>query len=335
MKTISVLTPCFNEEQNAELIYNAIREQFEKLPQYRYEHIFIDNASTDRTVEILRRLSEKDEHVRVIVNSRNFGPVRSPYYGLLQCRGDAVIALASDLQDPPELIPTFLERWEAGFKLVLGVKASSAESRPMSLVRSSFYRLLRRLSPDVEQIDGFYGFGLYDKTAIDIMRQFRDPYPYLRGVVSELGFARALVPFTQPRRQHGTSRLSWYELYDVAALGFVHYSKIPLRLAIFAGAMMAVLSMAIGLFYLGYKVFFWDRFQLGVAPLVIAFFFFSAVQLIFVGVLGEYVAGTFTYVRRRPLVIEDQRINFPHARTVAGTHARASDRAERYPEDGS
>jgi hypothetical protein len=187
---------------------------------------------------------------------------------------------------------------------------------------------MHRLSPDVEQIEGFYGFGLYDQAAITIMRQFRDPYPYLRGVVSEIGFARALVPFTQARRRHGKSRLSWYELYDVAALGFVHYSKLPLRLAIFSGMLMALLSFAIGMFYLVYKLVYWDRFQVGVAPLVIAFFFFSAVQLIFVGVLGEYVGGTFTYVRRRPLVIENERINFPRAHQVAGTHARASDATE-------
>jgi hypothetical protein len=243
----------------------------------------------------------------------------------LQCNGDAVIGIACDMQDPPELIPKFLEQWEAGFKLVLAVKERTETPGPMFLLRRAFYRLMRRLSPDVEQIEGFYGFGLYDQAAINIMREFRDPYPYLRGVVSEIGFARALIPFTQALRRHGKSRLSWYELYDVAALGFVHYSKLPLRLAIFSGMAMALVSFAIGMFYLIYKLVYWDRFQVGVAPLMIAFFFFSAVQLIFVGVLGEYVGGTFTYVRRRPLVIEDERINFPRARQVAGTHARASD----------
>ncbi len=325
MKTISILTPCYNEEQNAELIYRAVREQFDKLPQYRYEHVFIDNASVDRTVEILRRLAAEDDRVRVIVNSRNFGPVRSPYYGILQCHGDAVIGIACDLQDPPEMIPKFVEQWEAGNKLVLAVKESSEERGPMSVIRRAFYRLMRRLSPEVEQIEGFYGFGLFDQSAVAIMRQFRDPYPYLRGVISEIGFKRALVPFRQALRAHGKSRISWYELYDVAALGFVHYSKVPLRLAIFTGAAIAALSFAIGLFYLGYKLLFWDRFQLGVAPMVIAFFFFSAVQLIFIGLLGEYVGGALTYVRRRPLVLESERINFPRPREQAGTHARASD----------
>lgn len=311
MKTISVLTPCFNEEDNVRLIYEAVRAEFAKLPNYHYEHIFIDNNSSDRTVEILRELVAGDPRVRVIVNSRNFGPVRSPYYGLLQCTGDAVIGIASDLQDPPELIGKFVEKWEQGYKLALGIKESTERRGPLSLVRKFFYALMKRMSRDVQQIEGFYGFGLYDRGVIKLLRQFRDPYPYLRGVVSEIGFDKALVPFRQPDRVHGESRLSLYELYDVAILGLVHYSRVPLRMGIFAGAGIACISFLIGMFYLGYKLLYWDRFQMGMAPLVIAIFFFASVQLMFTGLLGEYIGGTLTYVRRRPLVIEEERINFP------------------------
>lgn len=309
MKKISILTPCYNEEENVAVLCERIRAVMKTLPQYDYEHIFIDNASKDNTVALIRKEIEKDSHIRCIVNARNFGHIRSPFHGMRQCYGDAVILMASDLQDPPETIPALVEKWEQGHKVVIGVKNQSKENKLMYAVRSLFYNLISRMS-EVEQIKQFTGFGLYDRQFVDVLRTIDDPYPYFRGLVSELGFDMATVNFVQPRRERGKTHNNFYTLYDMAMLGFVNYSKVPLRLACFLGFGVAILSVLVALFYLVYKLIFWQSFSAGQAPLVIGLFFFSAVQLIFIGIVGEYVGAVHTQVRKRPLVIEKQRINF-------------------------
>lgn len=308
-KRISIITACYNEEENVPILCDRIRKVMQGLPQYDYEHIFIDNASKDRTVALIRKEIEKDKHVRCIVNARNFGHIRSPFHGIRQCYGDAVIAMSSDLQDPPEKIPELVAKWEQGYKVVIGVKNQSKENPLMFAVRKMFYNLIAKMS-DVEQVKNFTGFGLYDRKFVDVIRQVDDPYPYFRGLVSELGFDMATVDFVQPRREHGHTKNNFYTLYDMAMLGFVNYSKVPLRLATFVGFGVAILSFLVALVYLIYKLVYWDSFQAGQAPLVIGLFFFSAVQLIFIGIVGEYVGAIHTQVRKRPLVIEKERINF-------------------------
>lgn len=310
MKKISIITACYNEEENVAILCERIRAVMRTLPQYDYEHVFIDNASKDRTVALIREEIEKDpQHIRCIVNARNFGHIRSPFYGMCQCYGDAVIAMASDLQDPPETIPALVEKWEAGYKVVIGVKNQSKENPLMFALRKLFYNLLAKAS-ETEQVKNFTGFGLYDKQFMDVLRQIDDPYPYFRGLVAELGFERAEVPFVQPRRERGKTHNNFYTLYDMAMLGFVNHSKLPLRLASFIGFGTAILSLLVAIVYFIYKLVFWDSFAVGTAPLVIGLFFFSAVQLFFIGIIGEYVGAIHTQVRKRPLVIEKVRINF-------------------------
>ncbi|MDE6493958.1 MAG: glycosyltransferase family 2 protein [Bacteroidales bacterium] len=311
-KKVSIVTACYNEEENVAILCERIRKVMQTLPQYDYEHIFIDNASKDNTVALIRKEIEKDSHIRCIVNARNFGHIRSPFHGIRQCYGDAVIAMSSDLQDPPEKIPELLARWEEGHKIVIAVKNQSRENPLMFGIRKLFYNLIAKMS-EVEQVKNFTGFGLYDRKFVDVLRTIDDPYPYFRGLVSELGFDVATVDFVQPRREHGRTKNNFYTLYDMAMLGFVNYSKVPLRLACFLGFGVAVLSVLVALFYLVYKLIYWDSFQAGQAPLVIGLFFFSAVQLIFIGIVGEYVGAVHTQVRKRPLVIEKERINFEGA----------------------
>lgn len=309
-KKISILTPCFNEEGNVEELYKQVKAQFEALKaRYDYEHIFIDNASQDRTVEILKGIAAKDKNVKIIVNASNFGHIRSPFYGLKQCYGDAVMLMVADLQDPPELIPEFLAKWEEGHQVVVGVKNKSKENPIMYGIRKLFYTLVRKMS-ETPMIDNFTGFGLYDKAFVDVLRATDDPYPYMRGFVAEYGGDIATVYYTQPKREHGKTSNNFYKLYDMAMLGFVNHSKVPLRLAVFIGFTIAALSLAVALFYFIYKLCYWDSFQVGNAPLVIGLFFFSAVQLIFIGILGEYIGAIHTQVRKRPLVIEKERVNF-------------------------
>jgi glycosyltransferase involved in cell wall biosynthesis len=276
---------------------------------YDYEHILIDNASTDRSAEILRRLANTDKRTKVIINTRNFGHIRSPYHGILQASGDAVIGMASDLQDPPERIPEFIHKWEEGYKVVTGVKKKSKEAGIFFFLRSFYYRALRSLS-DVPLIDNFTGFGLYDRQVIDILRSLNDPYPYFRGLIADLGFERAQIEFEQPRRKRGISKNNFYTLYDLAMLGVTGYTKIPLRLATMFGFIASLTSFLIGLVYLIYKLLFWFQFSLGSAPIVIGLFFIGSVQLFFLGVVGEYIGAIYTQVMHRPLVIEKERINF-------------------------
>jgi glycosyltransferase involved in cell wall biosynthesis len=309
MKKISIVTPCFNEEANVELLYEKIKAEIGLIPQYDFEIIFIDNASTDSTVNKVKSLIERDKNVRLIVNARNFGHIRSPYHGMMQATGDAVIMMASDLQDPPELIPTFIRSWEQGFKLVAGVKKTSEESRIFFALRKTYYSFLNRIS-EVKLIDNFTGFGLYDRDVVEIMRGLNDPYPYVRGMVCEIGFDVATVEFRQPLRKRGITKNNFYTLYDMAMLGITSHSKVPLRLALFAGFILAALSLCISLIYLFLKIIFWNSFALGTAPLLIGLFFFSSVQLFFLGLLGEYVGRIHTKISNRPLVVEKERLNF-------------------------
>lgn len=306
---ISVVTPCYNEEGNIEALCAQIRHVFEDLGEYDYEHILVDNASTDSTESILRSIAESDQRVRVILNMRNFGHVRSPYHAMLQARGSAVIGLASDLQDPPELIPDFIRQWECGYKIVLGEKTQSDESPLIYSLRTGYYRLVRRLA-DVDLVEHVTGFGLYDREVVEQFRRLNDPYPYVRGLISELGYPVARVPYRQPSRRSGLSKNNLYTLYDLAMLGFTSHSKVPLRLATMLGFLSAVVSLFVGLVYLVYKLLFWNQISVGIAPLVVGLFFFSSVQLVFLGVVGEYVGAIHTQVLRRPLVVERERINF-------------------------
>ena len=299
----------YNEEENVQELYERIVKVFEGLGRYRWELIFADNASRDGTLAVLKEIASVDRRVKIIVNRRNFGHIRSPFHALLQARGDAVISMPADLQDPPELIADFVGKWEAGVPVVLGVKRSSRDSALMFLVRSSYYGLIRRLS-DVEEIPHATGFGLYDRTFVDLLRDLDDPYPYTRGLVSELGFAYAVVPYDQLARKHGLTKNNFYSLYDMAMVGITSHSKIPLRLATILGFGLSALSLLVALGYLAYKLIFWDRFAVGIAPLVIGFFLSFSVQLFFLGLLGEYIAVIHTRVMRRPLVIERERVNF-------------------------
>lgn len=309
MKLISVVTGCFNEEENIDALCERIRAVFAGLPQYRYEHIIIDNCSTDRSVEKAKAIASRDHNVKLIVNARNFGHIRSPYYAMLQARGDAVIAMAADLQDPPEMIRDFLEQWESGYKVVVGVKTKSRESLPMSLVRRAYYRVIFRIA-DVKLIENFTGFGLYDRRVIDIVRGLDDPYPYFRGLIAEIGFEVARIPYTQPKRLRGITKSNFYTLYDLAMLGITSHSKVPIRLATMSGFALSVISMLISAVYLVLKLLFWEQFGFGLAPVLIGLFFFSSVQLFFIGLLGEYVASIHTHVMKRPLVVEKERVNF-------------------------
>ena len=290
---------------------------------YRFEHIFIDNASTDETVANIKRIIARDSSVRLIVNARNFGHIRSPFYGMLQSAGDAVICMASDLQEPPELIPEMIQVWERGFRVVAGIKKGSRESRVMWLIRSGYYRLARKLA-DVTLLDHFTGFGLYDRSVIEVLKTLDDPYPYFRGLIAELGFKVARIPYEQQSRVRGITKNNFYTLYDMAMLGITSHSKIPIRLATMAGLALSLISFLISLTYLLLKLILWDSFQLGTAPLLIGVFFFGSVQLFFIGLIGEYIASIHTQVMRRPLVIEHERVNFDSPTAVTNNEPDGS-----------
>jgi len=309
MKKVSIVSGCFNEEENLPVLLEKLRAVIASHPEYEYEIIVIDNASTDRSAEVLRAEAARDPRVKVILNARNFGHIRSPFHALLQASGDAVVYLASDLQDPPELISKFFEQWEAGFKTVVAIKNQSEETPLFFFVRRCYYRLINRLA-EIDTIQNFTGFGLYDRQVLEICRQINDPYPYFRGLISEIGFPVARIPYKQPTRKRGITKNNFYTLYDMAMLGFTSHSKVPLRLATLTGFAAAFLSLLTGFIYLGYKLLFWERFSLGVAPLIIGFFFFGSVQLFFIGILGEYIGAIHTQVLKRPLVVEKERINF-------------------------
>lgn len=309
MKLITIVTPCFNEEENVYELYQQIKTIFLRLNKYKYEHVFIDNASTDSTVTILKSLAAKDHNVKIIVNSRNFGWIRSPFYGLLQAQGDAVVYLASDLQDPPLLIYEFLNKWEEGYKIVAGIKNKSNESNLMFFIRKIGYNFISKIA-DIKLVKNFTGFGLYDKSIVTLLRNFDDPYPYFRGLIAEIGFEVCEIKYSQPSRKHGVTKSNFYKLYDIGMLGITSFSKIPIRLATMAGFTLSITSFILSLVFLFLKLVFWQHFSLGIAPILIGMFFFSSIQLFFIGLLGEYIASIHTQVMKRPLVIEKERINF-------------------------
>lgn len=308
-KHISVLTACYNEEENVFLLVEAVKSVFSKMPHYTYEHLFIDNSSSDKTVSILKEIAKSDKNVKVIVNARNFGHIRSPFHGLMQCKGEAVISLVADFQDPPEMIEQFLNKWEEGYKIVIGIKKQSKENPLMFAMRKFFYNVLASASGSDATIKNFTGFGLYDQQFITVLRGLDDPYPYFRGLVTELGFDRYEIDYTQPQRAGGKTKNNFFTLYDMAMLGFINHSKLPLRLSAFIGFFSAIISLLVAIGYFIYKLMYWDTFQAGTAPMVIGVFFFSSVQLFFIGIIGEYIGAIHTQVRKRPLVIEKERIN--------------------------
>lgn len=310
MKKISIVVPTFNEEENVKPLSEAIIKEFEKsLPKYDYEIIFIDNDSSDNTRPILREMAGENKKIKVIFNAKNFGQFNSPYYGLLQSTGDCTILVCADFQDPIDMIPKFVHEWENGYKIVIGQKTSSQESKLMYFLRTVYYKTIKRFS-DVEQIEHFTGFGLYDRDFIEVLRNLKDPTPFLRGIVAELGFKRKEIPYKQLKRRAGKTSNNFYRLYDAAMLSFTSYTKIGLRLATFIGGGIAIVSFIISLVYLVMKIVFWDRFNAGTAPIVIGMFFLGAVQLIFLGLIGEYILSINRRIMNRPLVIEEERINF-------------------------
>lgn len=310
MKTISIVVPCYNEEANIEALAQAIKDIFRhRLGSYRYEIIFIDNDSSDASRDIIRKLCAEDKDIKGILNAKNFGQFNSPYYGMLQSSGAAVILMAADFQDPVEMIPEYVRAWEEGYKIAIGIKKPSRENFLMYRFRSLYYKIIKTLS-EVEQIEHFTGFGLYDKSFIEVLRRLDDPTPFLRGIVAELGFKRKEIPYEQPKRRAGRTSNNFYRLYDAAMLSITSYTKFGLRLATFVGAVSCVLSMAAAFVYLVLKLLYWDRFPAGMAPILIGMLFLGSVQIFFIGMIGEYVLTINHRVMKRPLVVEEERINF-------------------------
>ncbi|MFC1807440.1 glycosyltransferase family 2 protein [Candidatus Omnitrophota bacterium] len=306
---ISIVTPCYNEEGNVEELYKQIRDLMGALDKYEYEHIFIDNASKDNTTDILKRLAKYDKRLKIIINTRNFGWVRSPNYVIHQAQGDAVISIAADLQDPPDLIREFIKYWEEGYKVVAGVKSKSEEFFLMRIVRNAFYDFINKVS-EVEQLKNFTGYGLYDREVVEYLKKMKDSYPYFRGLICEIGYDIKKVEYLQRKRRKGRSSSDFYKLYDVAMLGIMNTSKIPLRIATFMGFLLSAFSILVAFIYFILKLLLWMAFPIGMAPIVIGIFLFSSVQLLFIGIIGEYIGATYTQVLHRPLVVEKERINF-------------------------
>ncbi len=308
-KTISIVTPCYNEQDNVLNLYNQVREVMLSIGKYRYEHIFIDNSSRDRTVAILKQIASEDPNVKIIVNSRNFGHIRSPIHALFQARGDAVLGIVADLQDPPPMIADLIREWENGAFCVLGIKRTSEEASLMFWLRKQYYKLAERLS-SIETIQNYTGFGLYDRKVVDLVRSFDDPYPYFRGMIADIGLPTVKLLYDQPARKFGITKNNWYTLYDIGMLGIINHSKVPLRLATFAGFAGAAIAFLIAFVYLILKLLFWSHFELGLAPMLIGVFFIASLQLVFLGVLGEYVGAIYTQVQKRPYAVELERLNF-------------------------
>lgn len=325
MPLISIVTPCYNEEANVALLREAVKKAFDQLPGYTHEHIFIDNASQDGTVAVLKKLAANDKRVKVIVNTRNFGVVHSPLHAIFQAKGDAIIPLAADLQDPPELIPEFVAKWREGYKIVAAVKKGSTESFPMREFRNLYYKILAVLS-ETETIRNFSGYGLYDRQVIEVLRATGDHNPYTRGLIVQMGFPIAKIEYVRPTRKHGWSKNSLYDLYCQGMNGITAQSKAPLRMATFTGLIIAVVSFLVGLGYLIYKLLFWNNFTVGVAPIVCGLFFFGAVQLMFLGIVGEYIGSIHSRIFQRWLVIEKERVNFDEtpSREAAGEREHLS-----------
>ncbi len=312
MKKISFVSSCYNEEENIELLYKKVKEQMALYSnKYEFEYIILDNHSTDKTAEKLRELAIRDKRIKVILNARNFGHIRSPYWGMIQAKGDAVIYLASDLQDPPELASDFIKKWEEGYKIVLGKKTQSEESCLLFAIRKFYYKFINALADDnTNLVQNCTGFGLFDKEVISIIKSLDDPYPYIRGLICEIGFDIAFVEFNQPKRKRGITKNNFYTLYDNAMIGIVKHSKIPLRIMTIMGFCLSFICLIFALVYFIWKLLFWDKFDFGLAPIIISFFFIGSIQLFCMGVLGEYIGAIYTRVNKKPIVVEKERINF-------------------------
>lgn len=306
---VTVVVPCFNEEGNVEELWHAVRDQFALLPHYRFDVLFIDNASTDGTRNVIRKLAARDHRVRAIFNARNFGHIRSPMHAILQTDADAVIGMVADFQDPPEMIPKLLEHWEQGAKIVVGVKTAAEESWLFYNLRRAYYRTLRKLS-DLNLYENSTGFGLYDRSVVHYLKMSGDSYPYFRGLLAEIGYKPVFVPYKQPLRRRGITKNNFYTLYDLAMLGLTSHSKVPLRLATMLGFLTGCCSLVVAAIYFVLKLVVWYDYPAGTAPMVIGLFFFSSVQLFFLGLLGEYILAIHTQVLNRPLVVEEERLNF-------------------------
>lgn len=310
MKKISIVIPTYNEIENIALLVSELTEILEKeLSNYNYEIIVIDNYSTDGTRDEIRKLCALNKNVKGILNAKNFGQLNSPFYGITQITGDAVILMCADFQDPPRMILNFVKEWENGYKIVIGIKNKSKESKFMYLARTIYYKMIDKMA-DIKHIEHFTGFGLYDKKFIDVLRKLDDPTPYLRGIVAELGFTRKEIPYEQQQRKFGKTKNNFFSLYDVGMLGITSYTKIILRLATFIGFFVGVISFFLSIIYLILKLIYWDSYPAGTAPILIGMFFLGSLQLFFIGILGEYIMNINTKVLKRPLVVEEERINF-------------------------
>jgi len=307
---VSVVTPCYNEEENVVEVYKQVKLVIDNhFDKYEYEHIFIDNASTDKTVELLKSIAKQDSNIKIIVNSRNFGHIRSPFYAMMQAKGDVVIMLVADLQDPPKMIVDFLKAYEDGSNIVLGIKTSSQENGLMYQIRTLYYKFLQKIS-DVEMFENNTGFGLYDKKSMLALKNMPDAYPFFRGMVAEIGFKVKKIPYNQPRRSSGLTKNNFYTLYDIGVLGLINNSKTLLRLSIFSSMIIGLLSIVTAIYYLIMKLLYWDIFSLGVAPMLIGGSLMFSLLLFFIGILGEYIGAIYTQILNRPLVFEQERINF-------------------------
>jgi polyisoprenyl-phosphate glycosyltransferase len=320
-KTVCVVTPCYNEEGNVVPLYEAVKKEFEKLPEYAYCHLFIDNDSQDQTQLLLEGLAARDKRVKVILNTKNFGHLRSPFHGMMSAPGEAVISMVADFQDPPSMIPLLLKKWEEGFKAVVAVKTTSKENPLMFIIRKIYYSIVRKIS-EIDSIDNYTGFGLYDRVVIEAMRRLNDPYPYTRGMICEIGYEYATVEYTQPRRQRGITKNNFYTLFDLAMLGITANSKVPLRIATFAGCFFSFISLCVALVYLVLKLLYWNTFEMGMAPVAIGVWFLGSLQLIFIGLLGEYIGNIYTKVADRPHVFEKKRLNFDDTAAVGKNDKR-------------
>lgn len=310
MKKISIVVPCYNEEDNVALMGEALNSELSKLSEkYDYEIIFIDNCSKDNTRSLIREMCDKNRRIKAIFNAKNFGPMNSPYYGLLQATGDCAILFCCDFQDPIEMIPKMIIEWEKGNKIVCCRKTSSLENPVVRFFRTIYYKLIKKMS-SVEQIEHFTGFGLYDRSFLDTLKQLDDPIPFLRGIVAELGYGRVDLEYVQQKRRAGKTHLNFYSLYDTAMLGFTSYTKIGLRIATMVGMIFSLLSLLIAFIYLVLKLVYWDRFIAGTTPILLGVFIFSSIQIFLIGLLGEYIMSINSRVMHRPLVIEESRINF-------------------------
>ena len=305
---ISIVTPTYNEIENIEQIYSEIKKILENIG-CDYEHLIIDNSSTDGTIDKIKKLAKQDKRLKVIINSKNFGHIRSPFYGLLQTTGDATILMASDFQDPPELIKDYIKLWKEGNKIVLAQKNKSKENIGIFYLRKIFYRFLNFISED-DLTKDTTGSGIFDKSVVSKLKEIRDPYPYFRGLISELSNDIKTIKFEQPKRQKGYTKNNIFTLYDIGILGIVKHSRKPMRLLIILGFLSSIISILIGIFYLIYNILFWNTFSVGLAPIIIGIFFISSIQITLLGLLGEYVGVILLHQRNMPLVIEKERINF-------------------------